>query len=467
MRYETPKDLKECVELLSQEGARPIAGGTDLIIKMERTGERPDILVDLSYLPLHGVKIIQTGGHDELRIGALATISQLMEHPDIREHAPVLWQACTHTAGPQIRNRATIGGNIVNASPAADPALALLAHRASVRLISRHGMRDVSLEDFFEGPGRTVLLPGELVETVEIPLRPPSGGVRKLAHFFKMGGRNAQTIAIASLAAMTWLDSDGRVIRSTIAAGSVAPTPLRLRKVEEFLQGRFLDEETISEAVRLARTVISPIDDVRGTADYRRHIVGVFLERHLRDEAVSEPDGIIYTRNDESWYPRQRHPERSIEVDGVVVDDPLGAWDLSMRLLDFLRDVLHIISVKDGCREGECGACTVLLDGRPVNSCMVPLGDALGRTVVTSEGLMVEQGAPGIEHRALVEAGAVQCGFCTPGFAVTTRYLTEKYGTYPGEEIVRREISGHLCRCTGYKKIVEGIEMAFKFKEGE
>ncbi len=467
MRYETPKELKECLELLSGEGARPIAGGTDLIIKMERTGERPDVLVDLSYLPLHDVTLTETGGHEELRIGALATISQLLEHPDIREHAPVLWQACTQTAGPQIRNRATIGGNIVNASPAADPALALLAHRAAVRLISRHGMRDVSLEDFFEGPGRTALLPGEMVETVEIPIRRPSGGVRKLAHFFKMGGRNAQTIAIASLAAITWLDADDTVIRATIAAGSVAPTPLRLRKVEEFLQGRKLDSETIAEAVGLARKSISPIDDVRGSADYRRHIVGVFLERHLSGEPVQDMDGILYANDSSSWIPVRRHAERSIEVDGVVMDDPLGAWDPSMRLLDFLRDVLHVTSVKDGCREGECGACTVLLDGRPVNSCMVPLGDALGRTVVTSEGLMVDQGAIGVEHRALVESGAVQCGFCTPGFAVTTHYLKEKYGEYPGEDVVRREISGHLCRCTGYKKIVEGIEMAFRLEEGE
>ncbi len=261
--YHSPKSLGEAVELLERYGgeAVPLAGGTDLIVKMKQRLMEPKHVVNLKGIEgLDGIE----DGPDGMRIGALTKLRTLERSGLIRERLPVLHDAVRALGSVQVRNMATLGGNLCNASPCADTAVALLALDAVAHMAGPEGERSVPLEGFFEGPGLTVLGPGEILTGVQVPKPKPGTGTS----FMKIG-RTSLDIATVSVAAALTL-SDGVVDHCRVALGSVAPTPLRVPNVERFLVGKRLTEDVLNETAEMVSRTIRPITDIRGTAEYRR-----------------------------------------------------------------------------------------------------------------------------------------------------------------------------------------------------
>ena len=275
LQYLKVNSTEELLAHLDQPGAMILCGGTDLLVKMRGGLVSPTLLLDISELD----SLRETRKTDgRIEIGAAVTESELLASDTIREHLPLLSIVLGKLGAVQIRNRGTLGGNVVNASPAADSAIPLLLYEAEVILEGSQGERQLPLETFFLGPGKTALAKGEFLRALSIPIP----NVQFTPFFHKVGRRKALTIAIASLGAL--LRVQDKVIEEIrLAAGSVAPTPLRLRHVETCLNGERLTESLIAEARDLAAQSISPIDDIRASAAYRRTVVADLLERLLEE----------------------------------------------------------------------------------------------------------------------------------------------------------------------------------------
>jgi len=276
--YKAARSLEEATEILRAGNVTLLAGGTDLMpqTRAGRVKFQP-LLLNLRRVPeLQG--IAEQGG--TVRIGALVTITELMESALVRERLNLLWQSCDHFASDQIRNAATVGGNLCNASPAGDTLVPLLALDARAVLASKPNgsltLRRVPLAEFFLGPGRTCKTPQELVTSVEVPLPPPDFK----GEFYKHGTRPGLDISAISIAAGARLE--GKLLRhARVAFGAVAPTPIRAPKTEAALEGRAADAATFDAAARTALEEIHPISDVRATDWYRRELVANMLKRVL------------------------------------------------------------------------------------------------------------------------------------------------------------------------------------------
>lgn len=276
--YHRPRTLQEAWQLKqSVAGSRYVAGGTDLMVRIRNASraERPPALISLRGVKeLDGIDTEDDG--ETTRIGALTPIADLLRSPLLRERYPALVEAASKLGSPQIRNAATIGGNLCNASPCADTAPPLLVYEARARLESATGTRELPLEDLFLGPGETPLGPDEVL--TRIMLDPPDPSARAL---FLKKGRVRMDLAQASVAMLLVLDRK-RCTKARLAAGSVAPTPVRLKPVEELLEGDELTEALLAEAQQLAARTVAPITDLRSTEEYRRQIVGVYVKRAAR-----------------------------------------------------------------------------------------------------------------------------------------------------------------------------------------
>lgn len=275
--YYAPVSLDEALGLLAgQNGrARALAGGTDLLLKMRAGRLAPGCLINIKRIAeLRGISYDERGG---LRLGALVTVSEVMASPDVRAHYPALAQAAAMMASVQIRNLATVGGNLCNAAPSADLAPPLIALSGQAHIVGPHGRRTVALEDFFSGPGQTVLASDELLLEVIVP--PPEHGTTAI--YLKHTPREAMDIAIVGVAVAATF-SHGLCSSAKIVLGAVAPTPLRAQSAEGTIGGGPLDERRIMEAARLAAAEARPIDDVRASAWYRREMVEVLTRRALQ-----------------------------------------------------------------------------------------------------------------------------------------------------------------------------------------
>jgi len=267
-----PERLDQALELLSEAaaGAPPtvLAGGTDLWVRWSSGQPRP-----ARVLSLHRLTELRQIGIDEdgwLRLGAACTHAELRRSLEVQRACPALAEAAATVGAAQVQEQGTLGGNLVNASPAADLPPPLLAARAEVELASRAGRRWLLLDRFFLGYRRIDLRPDELLVAVRVPPLPPPAFER----FRKIGTRRAQAIAKVCGACRLGLDEAGRVALAGLAFGSVAPITLRLEELERWLVGRRLDVATAAEAEERARAAVHPIDDVRSTAEYRRSMVG-------------------------------------------------------------------------------------------------------------------------------------------------------------------------------------------------
>lgn len=278
--YLAPRRLDEALHAMADGGATVFCGGTDLSPQTE-SGARQYQAKLLNLRRIEGLSGIDAGG-SEIRIGAATTVSEVRASAALAKIAPVLVEAAERFASEQIRNAASIGGNLCNASPAGDMIPPLLVLGASVELACVQGgavqTRRVPLERFFVSPGKSVKLPQELL--VAVVFDRPASGFK--ARFRKSGPRPALEISTVSVAVGARVDG-GRLSGVRVAMGSVAPTPLRARHVEAALEGKPLDAATIAAAVEAAAEDAKPIDDVRASAWYRGHLVKVFVEEVLND----------------------------------------------------------------------------------------------------------------------------------------------------------------------------------------
>ena len=471
--YHVVDSIEHALELLKENGAsaRIIAGGTDMIIELDRK-MRPgvDTLIDITRVP--GLDKISRDSSGIIRLGPLVTHNQCAASDVLRHHALPLAQACWEVGAPQIRNRSTIAGNLITASPANDTITPLVALNGVVTLSSITGQRKVNLSDFYLGVRKTVMRFDEIMTAIEFP----SLLKNEIGIFQKLGLRRAQAIAVVNICAILQLDKTNNIVckESRIALGSIAPTIIRMENAEKVLKGHELNAETIEQAAILTSKDVMPIDDLRSSADYRRNMVKVLTRRALScilnndvvgsfpDEPVLLGGGLEIDKKSfapRSWLTNDIYLDRPIitRVNGNK-HEVIGASNKT--LMNMLRDDLGLIGTKEGCSEGECGACTVHLDGAAVMSCLVPAPRAHGADIVTIEGIADGDGLHPLQQ-AFIDSGAVQCGYCTPGLLMSGVKLLSEFAS-PSRSNAEQAITGNLCRCTGYYKIFDAIDRAAK-----
>ena len=268
--YLAARSLDEAAELWAREpGAAFLAGGTDLLPQLRSGRRTPRRLVDVKRIPaLAGIRELEDGG---VAIGAAVPLAEIEAHPSVTRRFPLLAECCRAVGAPPLRNRATMAGNICNASPAADTAVALLALEATVTASGPGGRRTIPVTAFFAGPGATTLAPGELL--VEIVLPGAAAGLR--GSYLRLARRRGMDLATVGV--LVARGGHGGAGPHRVALAAVAPTPLRVREAEALLDRR--GPGAAGEAAELARQACSPITDIRGSAEYRREMVGVLVAR--------------------------------------------------------------------------------------------------------------------------------------------------------------------------------------------
>ncbi len=481
-QYITPASIEEVTRILVENGARAriVAGATDLILEMER-GLRKGIetLVDVTRIP--GLDCITLDEEEVIHLGPLVTHNHCAASKLLRERAYPLARAAWEVGAPQIRNRGTVAGNLITASPANDTITPLMALGAWLTLKSSSGERRVPLSEFYTGVRKTIIRPDEMLVDIAFPAMKEN----QRGAFMKLALRRAQAISVVNVALLLTFDSL-RVISAVITLGAVAPTIIHAPDAESYLAGKELTAEVIAQTADLAAKAARPIDDLRGSAAYRREMVRVMTLRGLRasadGEARAEPG-----RGEQAGFPsdpvllwgKTAHVGTSHvgtsnvtrHASGSAIQTKINGKEYTFTsgqdktLLRLLREEAGLTGTKEGCAEGECGACTVFLDGKAVMACLVPAPRAHGAEVVTVEGLSVKDEGGRMKdelhpvQRAFIEAGAVQCGYCTPGFLMSAAKLLEEK-PQPTRDEIMQAITGNLCRCTGYYKIVKAIEEA-------
>jgi xanthine dehydrogenase iron-sulfur cluster and FAD-binding subunit A len=511
--YFQPTTVEEALRLLQEHAgqARVVAGGTDVLVELQR-GVRPTTtLIDIT--ALRELKYVRYAD-SRLQIGGLATHNDLIASEACVRHALPLVQACWEVGAPQIRTRATIAGNLITASPANDTIPPLLALDAEVVLVNSAGERVVPLREFYTGFRRTAIRPDELLREIRFAaLQENQRGL-----FLKLGLRRAQAISVIDLAiVLTFTNQEPQddssvdptgarsrfsvlpIADARITLGCLAPTIVRAPTAESYLQGKRLDEAVCVEAGRLACVDVTPIDDVRGSAAYRLATLANLVADGLRRLAAGRerqgwPDQPVLLETNavgESVVSGQLsvaedHGQRTTgngqrtltTISTIINGQPYtleGAHTKS--LLDALREDAGLTGTKEGCAEGECGACTVWLNGQAVMSCLTPAGQAHGAQTTTIEGLAgtvtlqrdketSRQGNAGQEttdhgrlhplQQAFITHAAVQCGYCIPGMLMAGAKLLEEQ-PHPDLDQVQVALSGNLCRCTGYRKILDAV----------
>lgn len=466
--YLNASSIDDVIKALSEKGerARIVAGGTDLVLELER-GQRKgiDVLLDISRIP--GLDQITLDEDQHLHLGPMVTHNHCVASKLVRETALPLALAAWEVGSPQIRNRGTVAGNLLTGSPANDTITPLMALGAILTLRSARGEREVPLAEFYTGVRRTVLAPDEMLVDIHFPaLRENQRGM-----FIKFALRRAQAISLVNVAVV--LTFDGKLIkRAAVTLGAVAPTIIHAREAETFLEGRTLDEDTLQQAAVLAMGAARPISDVRGSASYRKTMVRVVTRRALmaimnREEAAVLPVAPVLLWGGQ----RVKTPvlaESSLNGEKQTIVTRVNGREVTFNsgqgktLLHLLREEGQLTGTKEGCAEGECGACTVFLDGKAVMGCLVPAPRAHGAEVSTVEGLATDGELHPVQ-KAFISFGAVQCGYCTPGFVMSAAKLLEEVPE-PTPSQITQGLTGNLCRCTGYYTIIRAVEAASRRK---
>jgi len=280
--YVRVREIDEAVSILSEknDGVSILCGGTDLLVQLRDRQRQAKLLVDVKDIPdLNELKYDPVSG---LVLGAAVSCLRVRTDPQVRRYYPGVVDAVSLIGSIQIQGRASVGGNLCNASPAADTIPALIIHRAVCTIVGPNGRRDMPVEFFCIAPGKNVLEPGELLISLRLPPPPSHFG----AHYLRFTPRNEMDIAVAGAGAAVILEKDLRTIRwARLALGAVAATPLLVDIVSEFLVGKEFSDEILEDVALLAQDVAHPIQDVRGTVDQRKHLVGVLARRAL-DKAI-------------------------------------------------------------------------------------------------------------------------------------------------------------------------------------
>ena len=486
--YMEPASLEEAIRLLNEYGdrAQVLAGGTYLLTQMKMERLAPEYVINIGKLPgLDGIAWQDSAReYTGLRIGALTTIRALRNAPQVQAGYTALADACAAFGSTQIQMMGTIGGNLCNGSPASDTVPALVAFDAQLVLVGPAGERLVPVAEFLVGPGKTALQSGELLVTVQLPPlpSPPRGGAGgEVGSAFIKIARVAADLAKASVAAVLVREGD-RIVHCRLAFGSVGPTVLRTPKAEAVLIGQPFSSALALEAGQVAVEEVSPIDDVRSTAWYRREVVKALThdvlykawERagqeaggRMQDAGCRMQDAGCRMQDLTPHVSRFTHHvsrftfhvsrfaehEITLTVNGVKHRLQVAPNEL---LLNVLRERLELTGAKYGCGLGECGACTVHLNGAPVLACLVLAISADGGEVLTVEGLQRPDGTLDPLQEAFIEHAAFQCGYCTPGMLMMSKSLLNEIPS-PTEDEIRDYLRGNRCRCTGFVSIARAV----------
>ena len=280
--YEAPTSVAEAVKVFVEHNgsARPLAGGTDLIDQIRTGRQQPQVVVDIKKIPELGVLDNSASG---LRLGAAVPCYRIYGDATICEAYSALADSARIIGGIQIQSRASVGGNLCNSGPAADSTPSLIALGAVAVIAGPKGRREVAVENFCTGPGKNILAPGEFLVELKFPPRPAYSG----SHYRRFIPRNEMDIAVVGVAVSVVLDAKGETfVSARIALGAVGPTPLFAKDASALLAGKSVSEETIGKAADAAKAIATPIDDMRGTKEFRLHITGV-LTRRVIEEAVT------------------------------------------------------------------------------------------------------------------------------------------------------------------------------------
>jgi xanthine dehydrogenase iron-sulfur cluster and FAD-binding subunit A len=456
--YLRPTSLREAIELWQENpDARLLAGGTNLVVDMKLEKAKPAKVMDITFVPeLRGIEERSDG----LWIGSLTPIHDLATSALLWRSYTTLAEAAAAFGSTQIAMMGTLGGNICNGSPASDTVPALLALGAEAFLVGPLGERMSALGDLLEGPGKVRLREGEILAAVRLPRVSPGTG----SAFLKISRVRADLAKVSAAVKLTRGD-DARCSSARIELGSVGPTVLRARKAEAALVGTTLTSEVVLAAAEAAAGEIQPIDDVRSTAAYRRRAARALVHDAVVLSSTRCKDGVSSTRTGE----RSKAVLRdvlSLSVDStesVVISLTVNGEEMEIDvapnelLLNVLRERLELTGSKYGCGIGECGACTVWMDGSPVLGCLVLAVSADGAEIRTIEGLAAPDGTLDPIQQAFIDENAFQCGYCTPGMLMMTKKLLEEIPR-PTEDQIRDYLKGNHCRCTGYASIVRAID---------
>ncbi len=462
--YTNAKSIEQVIQILGdkKERARVVAGGTDLILELERGVRKGlDTLIDITRIPK--LDQITMDEDDIIHLGALVTHNDCAGSKLIRTRAYPLARAAWEVGAPQIRNRGTVAGNLITASPANDTITPLMALGASVTLLSTRGERIIPLSEFYTGVRKSVMQADEMLVDISFPaLKDTQRGT-----FIKLALRRAQAISLVNAAIILNL-KDNTVRSASITLGAVTPIITHAVEAENFLLRKKLNEKNIAHAAELAMQAARPIDDVRGSAAYRREMVRIITMRGLtaiRDgneqEGMPKKPILLAGKKWKSESATQMaadtFPEKAIET---TINRKSYSFNSghNKTLLRLLREEGMLTGTKEGCAEGECGACTIFLDGKAVMACLVPAPRAHGAEITTVEGLSNGSKLHPVQT-AFIEHGAVQCGYCTPGFIMSGAKLLEEKSN-PTHNEIEQALTGNLCRCTGYYKIVKAVEDA-------
>lgn len=280
-KYFRPTSVQEAIELLqNNEDSKIVAGGTDVVIRLRAHMLKVDTLVDISAIP--ELKEIKVDG-DNLVIGAGYDLMSLSKNPLVKDSKwEIIAECAGHVSSTQVRNRATLGGNNVNASPSADTTPALLISDAIVNIVGPNGKRDIPIDEFLLGPGKTALEKNEIVVSFTIPK--PDDHCEAAYH--KHAIRGDTDIAIVGVGVRIGLNDDDTIKMARVALGAVAPRSIRAKEVEEFLIGKKVTDEVVEEAAKMASEGIHPITDQRATAEYRKEMVYVAMKHMIKDAAA-------------------------------------------------------------------------------------------------------------------------------------------------------------------------------------
>ena len=421
VEYARPSSVAEAIQLLgAHEGARALAGGQTLVNVMKARAASPDVLVDLNRLD--ELRAISVSG-DTLRLGAMATYTQIMGSSEVDVSRPILAEVAAQIADVQVRNRGTIGGNVCSNDPTNHLPPLLVALGASMTIRGAEGERTVAADEFFLGVYMTVVGEGELLLSVSVP------AAANAADGFSSITIGRDGTCLANAAASLAGDS----VRIALGCVDAVPVLLTPTSSDENSVRQAVEEARARAAVgraRLGRLPPPPRRRLRGAR--RRAGAGA------RRVSVQEPT---------------TSRTISVEINGDVYERDVDARRL---LVHFIRDEIELTGTHIGCDTGNCGACTVHLDGQAVKSCMLLAVQADGAKLKTVEGLAPSDGELSPLQQSFSSHHALQCGYCTPGMLMSASALLEQ-NPRPTEEEVRTAIQGNICRCTGYVNIVEAI----------
>jgi xanthine dehydrogenase iron-sulfur cluster and FAD-binding subunit A len=465
-KYYSVTCIDEALDLLNREKAkiRIIAGGTDLVLEFKQ-GLRKGItsLVDISRIPeLTEIKVDREG---YIHIGPGVTHNHCVASVVIRNSAFPLAQACYGIGTPQIRNVATVVGNLATASPANDTIVPLIAMDAEIILASKGKSRTVKLIDFYTGVRTTIIQPDEMISDIKFKqLANNQRGV-----FKRYILRETHSISVVNTSMVVTLQKDV-ITSAAIVLGCVAKTVFRAKESELFLVGKVLNKENIEMASELAQKAAKPINDIRASDKYRLRLVKLLVQDGLTEISRGEEKKNFPVNPVLLWGKKKYTPKKldtlKIHTKETKIQTKINNREFSITgnnsglLIDLIRENAGLTGTKIGCGEGECGACTISLDGISVLSCLIPAPRAQNAEIITIEGVSPTHTLHPVQQ-AFIDEGAIQCGYCTPGFIMSSIQLLDEIQD-PSVQQIKEGLAGNLCRCTGYYRIIAAVEKAAK-----